>query len=150
MQDLDECDGQIVCMVMTSSCLSLPGLSEPRRHGNEHSSNRPLKTCCCIPLDQLHQIELIYRVVRLEIDLEKHLASSSVRLDPVVDFRNVIHPGRTERYRPVDRTSATLPDGITEGLADGVGLPSEHHRVEAASPNQERLQRFCDVTLYVV
>ena len=122
-------------MVMASSCLGPPGLSEPRRHGNEHSSNRPLKTCCCIPLYQLHQIELIYRVVRLEIDLEKHLASASVGLDPFVDFRNVVHPGRTERYRPIDRTIAKLPDRDTEGLADGVGLPWERHLVEAASPN---------------
>ena len=44
LPDLELCDGQIVYMVMASSCLRPPGLSEPGRHGNEQSSNRPLKT----------------------------------------------------------------------------------------------------------
>ena len=83
------------------------------------------------PLNELHQIELIHRVGSLEIDLEKHLATASVGLDPFFDFRSVAHPGRTERYRPIDRAIATMPDRDTEGLADGVGLPWERHLVEA-------------------
>jgi len=118
-----------------------PGHSQAGRHRNKDSSNRPLKTSCSIPLCQPKEIENVYGVVRLEIDLELHVASSSVGLDSLVDFRNVVHPSRSQGNRPVDWTSTALPNCVSEGLADGVRLPRERHGNEAASTtNNERLQ----------
>jgi len=119
-------------MILKSYCLVPSRLSESRRHGDEHTPNRPLKSRGPVSLYQLDQIELIDGVVGLEIYFETHFPSAGMGLDHAVHVGDVIDPRGTERYGPLDGPRAALPNGIAKGLSTVRGLPRKSHRIVAS------------------